>query len=95
MGFDIGAGAASSVDGFLVLLGRGGGSFLAEDDGFPVLGNRAHTGHVCLRVCLVMEWMCIGFVVFVREASTRKGMKEEVDMEDQITSGNYVSFFRK
>jgi len=72
LGFDIGAGTAGGVDGLLVLLGRGGGSFLAEDDGFPILGKRAHTGHVCLCVCLVMEWLCIGFVMFVREASNER-----------------------
>jgi len=84
LGIDFGAGAAGGVDGFLVLLRCGGGSFLAEDDGFPILRNRSHTGHVCLCLCLVLEWLCLGFVVFVRQASMREETKE--DMEDETLS---------
>ena len=49
-GFDVGAGAAGSVNGFLILLGGGGGSLLAEDDGFPVLRNWGRHGSLSLFV---------------------------------------------
>lgn len=63
-GLDIGAGATGGVDGFLVLLGGGGGSFLTEDDGFPILRKRAHSRHVYL--VMVFLCMCLSRVLCMK-----------------------------
>lgn len=65
-GFDLGAGAAGGVDGFLVLLRGGAGSFLADDNGLPILAYGTDSCHFLSRSLSSLRRVSVGLYEWIR-----------------------------
>lgn len=88
-GVDLGARAASSIDGFLVLLSGGGRSFLPDDHRFPVLRNWPNSRHSSLQRSLSLS----DLLWFLKQAYLRMIIKIEMCLG--CTLGPFINGCRK